>query len=336
MARITTTGISISQLNTVFGLGNNLSAYKRSSTSEKSNTIAHAPVSETVSIGRLRGAYPSGTYRNINSTAGSSTTLVNVFPRVTNSTYSAGLSNNSDPENSYTLLSYQGTGNRGYATTSNIFSQTMYTTASLSNTMYFRIANGTTYPFSAGFEEPAAWVVAIGLNHFSFDRNVFFLPPEAFQFPGGDGSGNFQFYFGTWSVPTSAEIYNGNNFFAHFVSGDRLQVGFLNRAQLRAGVIQPVYQIAMWLPSTSSIAENNNAGAVPIWFNSAQNWAFRHGIIPNGADGSLTFNMGWDEILVRGYDLPPEHDMFGTSSTTIRSKAVNPGTLKYIDERLFE
>ena len=321
MARISTTDVSISQLNSVYGFGNNLSAYTRSSTSVKSNTIAHAPVSGTVSIGRLRGSYPSGTYRNINTFASSSTTAVNVTPRNPVRSYSAGLSNNSDPYNAYTLLWSQGSGNRGSGTTSNIFSQTMNTGADRSavNGMYFRIANGATYPFAAAFEEPGAWVVAIGLNHFDWQSGgIFFIETEAWYFYGDTLA-----YFANWS-PTLAEIYDGNNFFAHFASGGSQQFGFLNRTQLRAGVIQPVYQLSMFGPGGT------------IWDNSAQNITFRHGIITSGGDRFVELRIGWDEILVRGYDLQPEHNMFGTSNTTTRAKVVNPGTSRTIDGRIFE
>lgn len=321
MARITTANVSISQLNSVYGFGNNLSAYTRSSTSVKSNTIAHAPVSGTVSIGRLRGSYPSGTYRNINTFASSSTTAVNVVPRNPLRAYSAGLSNNSDPTNAYTLFSFQGTGNRGSGTTSNIFSQTMNTGADRSavNGMYFRIANGTTYPFAAAFEEPGAWVVAIGLNHFNWlSGGIYFIEVDTFYLYG-DGAN----YFANWS-PSLAEIYDGNNFFAHFVSGGSQQFGFLNRTQLRAGVIQPVYQISMFGPGGT------------IWDNSAQNIMFRHGLITTSGDRYVELRIGWDEILVRGYDLQAEHNMFGTSYTTTRAKAINPGTARYIDGRIFE
>lgn len=77
--------------------------------------------------------------------------------------------------------------------------------------------------------------------------------------------------------------------------------------------------------------------STPIaWESSAQNIAFRHGIITQGGDRSVELRLGWDEILVRGYDLPPEHNMFGTSNTTTRAKVINPGTARYIDGRIFE
>lgn len=319
MARVSAGAVSISNLNSVFGLGNSLGSYKRTSTSQKSNTIAFAPVSNTVSMDRLRGSFPSGTYRNINTYASSSTTAVNVTPRNPFLSYSAGLSNNSDPANSYTLFSFQASGNRGSSATSNVFSQTAVTDTSSVNGMYFRIANGNMFPFASAFEEPGAWVVAIGLNYFDwFSDAIFITGGEIFQFYGD--ANNYNATLGA----SLAQMYDGNNFFAVFVSGGSQCFGLVNRAQLRAGVIQPVIQVAMFGPETIN------------WFNSMQNVTFRHGLNTQSGSRSVQLQIGWDEMLVRGYDLPPEAAMAGTGFTTIRSKVVNPGPAQYIQGRIFE
>jgi hypothetical protein len=272
---------------------------------------------------RLRGSFPTGTYVNVNTLASSSTTAVNFVPRLSTIAYTAGLSNNADPANSYTLYSGAGTGNRGYATTCRLFSQTATTgTSSVTevNGMYFRIADGRMFPFAAGFEEPTAWVYAIGLNHFNwFSGDIFFNDVHAFFFYGN----NEAFYNAFWN-PSLAQIYDGNNFFAVFVSGGVQQWGMLNRAQLRAGVIQPVFQVAMFGPGST------------IWDNSLQNMSFRHGINTQSGSRSLRFQLGWDEILIRGYSLPPEAPMAGTSSTTTRAKVFNPGPATYIQGRIFQ
>lgn len=319
MARVSSGAVSISNLNSVFGLGNSLGTYKRASTSEKSNTIAFAPVGNPVSMDRLRGSFPSGTYRNINTYASSSTTAVNVTPRNSLISYSAGLSNNADPSNAYTLFSFQASGNRGSSATSNVFSQTAVTDTSNTNGMYFRIANGTMFPFASAFEEPGAWVVAVGLNYFNwFSDAIFITGGEVFQLYGDGNS-----YFANLGA-SLAQMYDGNNFFAAFVSGGSQQFGLVNRAQLRAGVIQPVIQVSMFGPDSIN------------WYNSMQNIAFRHGLTTQSGSRSIQLQIGWDEMLVRGYDLPPEAAMAGTSFTTIRSKVVNPGPAQYIQGRIFE
>jgi len=319
MARVSSGAVSISNLNSVLGFGNSLGSYKRASTSVKSNTIAFAPVGNPVSMDRLRGSFPSGTYRDINTYASSSTTAVNVTPRNPVISYSAGLSNNADPANAYTLFSFQASGNRGSSATSNVFSQTAVTDSGGINGMYFRIANGTMFPFASAFEEPGAWVVAVGLNYFNwFSGDIFFTTGEIFQFYG-DGN-NYNVTLGA----TLDQMYDGNNFFAVFVSGGSQQFGLVNRAQLRAGVIQPVIQIGMFGPDSIN------------WYNSMQNVTFRHGIFPQSGSRSVQLQIGWDEMLVRGYDLPPEAAMAGTGFTTTRAKVTNPGTAQFIQGKIFE
>lgn len=318
MARVGTGTVSISDLNSVYGFGYSLGSYSRSSTSVKNNTVALAPVGTTVSMDRLKGSYASGTYRNLNVYASSTTAGINVYPRNFNQAYIAGLSNNSDPANSYTVLYTQSTGNQGYATTSNVYRQYYYTYSdeSQANGMYFRVSN-VMFPYAGPFEEQGAWVVAVGLNYWAAYIPTYTTPVSMWESYGG---GNF--YNAYWN-PSFADVFNGNNFLACYVSSGTLYFGMLNRAQLRAGVIQPVYAVAM-------------AGVDSIWwYNTIMNINSRVSFITQSTQ-NLDLYMGWDEYIVRGYDLPPENNLYGQGDTCIRSKAVNPGSVQYVNGRVFE
>ena len=318
MARISSTTVSISDLNSTFGFGNSLSGYQRSSTSVKSNTVALVPVGNTVSMGRMRGAFPSGTYRDLNVYASSTTSGINVTPRNFNQAYNSGLSNNADPSNAYTLYYTQTTGNQGYSTTTNVFRQDYYTLTdfSQSNGMYFRISN-VAFPYYGPFEQEGSWVIAIGLNYIYSSLNYFY-DIYAWNFYGGGNS-----YYAVW-YPSIADVFNGNNFFAFYVSGGTFYYGMVNRAQLRAGVIQPVYSIAF--SGVDSL----------YWYNSMDTFCARIGACINGSPANLDFRLGWDEYIVRGYDLPNPSRLYGYGDTTTRNTLINSGSAQYIDGRIFE
>ena len=319
MARVGTGSVSISALNSVFGLGNSLGSYKRTSTSVKSNTIALAPVGNTVSMNRLKGSYASGTYRDINVYASSTTAGVNVIPQNTNQAYNAGLSNNSDPTNAYTVFYGQNTGNIGYPTTCNTYRQNYYTSTddSQPNGMYFRISN-TMFPYAGPFEEEGAWVAAIGLNYYGVYQSTLQAGVYIYDFKGG-GS----FFYGSW-FSTFANVFNGNYFFAVYVYSGTLYFGMVNRAQLRAGVIQPIYGTAM-----SGLNDT-------WWYNSILNACMRYSLQMLSAPDNLDMVIGWDEYLVRGYDLPPENRLYGLGDTATRYQVVNSGSAQYVDGRVFE
>jgi hypothetical protein len=319
MARVPISGpISVADLNTACGYGFSMGSYRRTSTSVKNNTTALVPADGVVSMSRLRGAYPSGTYRDQNILASSTTAGINVTPRSSAQAYVAGLSNNSDPLNAYTLYNTKRTGNLGYATQSNSFLQTFYTTSdgSQANGMYFRISN-VSPPYAGAFEQESSWVVAIGLNYVTVSVAAFSEPVYIWDFYGG-GTGAFAF----WS-PSNAEMFDGNNFFAAFVSSGTFYFGMVNRAQLRAGVIQPVYSIAM-------------AGANSVWWhNSALNCCLRYAAYATSSQ-NLTLELGWDEYIARGYDLPDGARLYGLGDTTTRNQLIFSGSIQTVDGRIFE
>ena len=318
MARVSSTTVSISSLNSIFGFGNSLSGYQRSSTSVKSNTVALVPVGTTVSMGRMRGAFPSGTYRNSNVYASSTTSGINMVPRNSIITYYSGLSNNSDPANSYTQYYTQTSGNQGYGTTTNVYRQYAYTASDFSaaNGMYFRISN-VAFPYYGPFEQEGSWVSAIGLNYYYGSVSTFF-ETSGWNFYGGNNQ-----YNGFWS-PSFADVFNGNNFFAFFVSSGTFYFGMVNRAQLRAGVIQPVYAVAF--SSVDSL----------WWYNSMDIFCSRFSTCINGSAGALDLRIGWDEYLVRGYDLPNPSRLYGYGDTATRNNVIVDGSPQYIDGRIFE
>jgi hypothetical protein len=319
MARVSATTVTIGALNTIYGLGNSLSAYTRTSTSVKNSTIALAPVGNPISMGRLRGSFPSGTYRNLDILASSTTSGINVFPSNINQAYIAGLSNNSDPANSYTLFNGQATGNYGYATTSNVFRQYYYTApdTSQTNSMYWRMSNKAV-PYAGGFEEQGAWVSAIGFNYWSASVSSYF-DTLTYDFFGGGNN-----YFGYWS-PGFYELVDGNNFMAAYVYGGTFYFGMLNRAQLRAGVIQPLYSISL------------GSATSPWWDNSMLNICQRIRVYSaTGSYANLDLYIGWDEYILRGYDLPAEARLYGVGDTGTRDTVINSGSAQYIDGRIFE
>ena len=319
MTRISSTSVSVSDLNSVYGRGYAIGSYNRSSSSVKDSTIALAPAGSAVSLGRLRGSFPSGTYRNINMTAGSTTSGINVFPGNNNQAYYAGLSNNADPLNSYTTLVAQWPGNRGYGTTSNVYRQYYYVSpdASQPNTMYWRISNKAV-PFAGGFEEQGAWVCAIGVNYWNAYLNSYF-DVSMYDFFGGGNQYNAYF------APGFYELFDGNNFLACYVYSGTMYFGMVNRAQLRAGVIQPVYAIGMFGP-----------GGI-YWDNSMMNISprIRTYSATGGWDNSDLY-IGWDEYILRGYDLPPEARLYGAGDTDTRNTVLYSGSNNYIDGRIFE
>jgi hypothetical protein len=316
MARIPSSGpISISTLNSAFGRGNSLGSYRRANTSEKSNTIGFAPLNnEPISIGRLRGAFTTGAYVNANVYASSTTSGVGCMPRNVVAAYNYGLSNNSDPNNSYTLFYTQGTGNWGHSTTCNIFRQS-YNTApdySQSNGMYFHVAQ-VSNPHAAAFEEPTAWVVALGFNYHLVNAGSWYYEgiTSIWEAHGGD-----QWTFNNVGRSSFQELFDGNNFTASWVSGGTLYYGTLNRAQLRAGVIQPV--------NTSAWGGVDNT----FWYNTFMKTLHRHTIISASGYQTTELSIGWDEYIARGYNLPPEHRLYAYGSNPTRAQ-VWSGTYTY-------
>jgi len=182
--------------------------------------------------------------------------------------------------------------------------------------MYFRISD-VSPPYAGGFEEEGAWVVAIGLNFQVVDVSYYYLNAYIFDFSGG---GNFT--YGTWS-PTLTEVFDGNNFFAVFVSGGTYYYGMLNRAQLRAGVIQPVYALAFSGPDSG------------WWYNSISTACARWEVTAQTA-GNTYLLLGWDEYLVRGYDIPNGARLYGYGDTATRNQVTNSGSQQTVDGRIFE
>lgn len=315
MARVPISGpVSIADLNTACGYGYSLSSYRRTSTSVKNNVPALVPGDGTVSLNRLRGAYPSGTYRDLNILASSTTTGINVFPRNFNTAYTAGLSNNSDPANAYTLYNSKVTGNQGYSTQGNMYTQTYNSDASQTNGMYFRVS--TVSPTWAGnFEAAGSWVVAIGFNYFTANLSTTF-DTYVWEFPGDGNS-----YYASLGA-SFAQVFDGNNFFAAFNDGGTIYFGLLNRAQLRAGVIQPVLSIAMFSPDA-------------WWYNSINTICPRLTFWPASLS-SLQLKLAWDEYIVRGYDIPDGARLYGQGDTATRNTVINSSPYQTCEGRIFE
>ena len=315
MARVPISGpVSVADLNTACGYGFSMGSYRRTSTSVKNNVPALVPADGTVSFNRLRGAYPSGTYRDLDILASSTTSGINVFPRNSDAAYTAGLSNNSDPLNSYTLYNSKVNGNQGYSTQANMYTQTYNSDASQTNGMYFRVS--TVSPTWAGnFEAAGSWVVAIGFNYYTISISTTF-DSFVWEFPGSSVS-----YFASLGASV-AQVFDGNNFFAAFNDGGSMCYGLLNRAQLRAGVIQPVISLSIGGPTT-------------WWYNSVNTICPRISFWPASLS-SLQVQLAWDEYIVRGYDIPDGSRLYGQGDTATRNTVINSAPYQTVEGRIFE
>jgi len=315
MARVPISGpVSVADLNTACGYGFSMGSYRRTSTSVKNNVPALVPADGTVSFNRLRGAYPSGTYRDLDVLASSTTSGINVFPRSSAAAYSAGLSNNSDPLNSYTLYNSKVNGNQGYSTQGNMYTQTFNSDASQPNGMYFRVS--TVSPTWAGnFEAAGSWVVAIGFNYFTISVSSTY-DSAVFEFYGSSNA-----FFAQLGASV-AEIFDGNNFFAAFNDGGGMAYGLLNRAQLRAGVIQPVISLGI-------------TGPTGWWHNSVNTICPRIAFWPASLS-SLQVQLAWDEYIVRGYDIPDGSRLYGQGDTATRNTVIFSAPAQTVEGRIFE
>jgi hypothetical protein len=267
-----------------------------------------------VSFNRLRGAYPSGTYRDLDILASSTTSGINVFPRNSDAAYTAGLSNNSDPLNSYTLYNSKVNVNQGYSTQANMYTQTYNSSASQTNGMYFRVS--TMSPtWEGNFEAAGSWVVAIGLNYYTISISSTF-DSFVWEFPGSG-----VFYFASLGA-SIAQLFDGNNFLAAFNDGGSMCYGLLNRAQLRAGVIQPVISLSIGGPTT-------------WWYNSVNTICPRISFWPASLS-SLQVQLAWDEYIVRGYDIPDGSRLYGQGDTATRNTVINSAPYQTVEGRIFE
>ena len=318
-----TTGfpITLSSLRNELNLGNNLLAYRRNGA--LSNYLVGASNFGSIRLSSYRGAWASGPYININYTVGGNGFTVvrdsiGVTPSLPTGTASIfnGTSNNGDPTNAYVFDSFVTSGNRGYATSTLVY----YLGASsngFSVGMRFNHAIGG-IPWQSAFEDSNGnWVNAIGLNYHSVDVGGT-ANADIIQYVG-----NSEFYFATLGV-NFFDLFDGNNFYAQWVSGGVMYHGLLNRAQLRSGNISPTYQLAMYGPEAA-------AG----WRSSLTTLLHSYSELPSGG-GSINIYLGCDEILLRGHQYPSDHRMANRGRFVTRSIYRDAARRGTIEGRAFE